>query len=184
MHTAWHRACDRRDPQFDGVFYVAITSTHIYCRPVCPSRRARPDRRRFFRSTAAAEDAGFRACRRCRPDLARGHAPVDALKRLAREAADRIRDGALNGRAVRDLAADLGVSERQLRRAIHCEFGVAPRDLAVAHRLSQARRLLMSTSLPVIQVAYASGFQSLRRFNAAFRERYEMSPTDLRRASA
>src|SRR5262245_6033617 len=108
---AWHRACDYRDPQFDGVFYVGITSTHIYCRPVCPSRRARPERRRFFLSGAAAEAAGFRACRRCRPDLARGKAPVDAIVRLARTAASRIGDGALNGRAIGDLAAELGVSD-------------------------------------------------------------------------
>ena len=180
--AAWHRACDCRDPRFDGVFYVGITSTHIYCRPVCPSRRARPERRRFFLSARDAEAAGFRPCRRCRPDLARGKAPVDVIMRLARTAADRIGDGALNGRAIGELATELGVSDRQLRRAIHREFGVAPRDLAGVQRLSRARRMLLATSLPVIQVAYTSGFQSLRRFNTAFRERYRMSPTELRRA--
>ena len=181
-NAAWHRACDCRDPRFDGVFYVAITSTGIYCRPVCPSRRARPERRRFYLSAADAEAAGFRPCLRCRPDLARGKAPVDAIMRLARTAANRIGAGALNGRAIGELAAELGVSDRQLRRAIHREFGVAPRDLAGVQRLSRARRLLIATSLPVIQVAYTSGFQSLRRFNTAFRERYRMSPRELRRA--
>ena len=178
---AWHRACDGRDPRFDGVFFVAITSTRIYCRPICPSRLARPERRRFFLSAAAAEGAGFRPCRRCRPELARGRAPVDAVARLAGQAADRIAAGALNGRSVKVLAAQLGVSDRQLRRALHRELGAAPRDLAQAQRLSHATRLLTETTMPVIQVAYASGFQSLRRFNAAFRERYGTSPSAIRR---
>jgi AraC family transcriptional regulator, regulatory protein of adaptative response / DNA-3-methyladenine glycosylase II len=181
---AWHRACDARDASYDGVFFVGITSTGIYCRPVCPSRRARPDRRRFFLSTEAAEEAGFRACRRCRPELAPGGAPVDAVVRLARAAAGRIAEGALNGRAVRTLAAELGVGERQLRRAVQRVLGTSPRELAQVSRLGEARRLLAETRVPIIRVAYASGFQSLRRFNAAFRERFRMSPSEVRRAVA
>ncbi|MEO8032111.1 MAG: Ada metal-binding domain-containing protein, partial [Gemmatimonadota bacterium] len=83
----WHHAVDSRDPAYDGVFFVGITSTRIYCRPICPSRAARPERRRFFRSRDAAEQSGFRACRRCRPELARGQTPLDAVPRLARKAA-------------------------------------------------------------------------------------------------
>lgn len=178
---AWQRACDARDRRFDGVFYVAITSTRIYCRPICPSRLARPERRRFFLSAAAAQGAGYRPCRRCRPELPRGRGPVDAVARLAGEAADRIAAGALNGRRVTRLAAQLGVSDRQLRRALGRALGTAPCELAQAQRLAHATRLLTETAMPVIQVAFTSGFQSLRRFNAAFRERYGMSPSAIRR---
>jgi AraC family transcriptional regulator of adaptative response / DNA-3-methyladenine glycosylase II len=174
------RALDAHDPRFDGLFFVGITTTRIYCRPVCPSRRAYSRNRRFFPSAPAAESAGFRPCLRCRPELAPGRAPVDAMSRLAYAAARRISAGALNGRKVPDLAADLGVSERHLRRALQSEIGVSPLELAQTHRLLLAKRLLTDTGLPVIHVAFASGFQSLRRFNVVFRDRYRMSPTALR----
>lgn len=177
------RALGARDPRFDGLFFVGITSTHIYCRPVCPARVSYPDHRRFFDSAAAAEGAGFRPCLRCRPELAPGRAIIDAVPRLANVAAHRIAAGALNGRSVRDLAHDMGVSERHLRRALEREIGVSPLELAQTHRLLLAKRLLADTSLSVTRVAYASGFQSLRRFNAVFRERYRMSPTALRRGT-
>jgi AraC family transcriptional regulator of adaptative response / DNA-3-methyladenine glycosylase II len=177
------RALGARDPRFDGLFFVGITSTHIYCRPVCPARVSYPDHRRFFDSAAAAEGAGFRPCLRCRPELAPGRAIIDAVPRLANVAAHRIAAGALNGRSVRDLAHDMGVSERHLRRALEREVGVSPLELAQTHRLLLAKRLLADTQLSVTRVAYASGFQSLRRFNAVFRERYRMSPTALRRGT-
>jgi AraC family transcriptional regulator of adaptative response / DNA-3-methyladenine glycosylase II len=174
------RAMAARDQRFDGIFYVGITSTGVYCRPVCPSRFATPDHRRFFSSAASAEHAGFRPCLRCRPELAPGRAQMDALPRLAAAAADRISAGALNGRSVASLAAELGVSERHLRRAVERAIGVSPIALAQTHRLLLAKRLLVDTSLPVTQIAFASGFQSLRRFNGVFRERYRLSPTALR----
>lgn len=180
-NAAWHRAVDKRDPLFDGVFFVAITSTKIYCRPVCPSRIARRENRRFFPSRAAAEESGYRACRRCRPELAPGETPLDAVPRLAQKAAQRISAGALNGRSVRALAAELGMSERHVRRALERETGSSPFDLALAQRLLTATRLLIDTRAPIIQVAYDSGFQSLRRFNAAFRERFQQSPSQWRR---
>ncbi len=176
------RALDARDARFDGLFFVGITTTGIYCRPVCPARVSYPARRRFFASAAAAEHAGFRPCLRCRPELAPGRALIDAVPRLAGLAAHRIAAGALNGRNVTDLARELGVSERHLRRALEREAGVAPLELALTHRLLLAKRLLADTTLPVTRVAFASGFQSLRRFNAVFRERYRMSPTRIRRA--
>jgi AraC family transcriptional regulator of adaptative response / DNA-3-methyladenine glycosylase II len=182
--AAWHRATDRRDPRFDGIFLVGITSTHIYCRPVCPSRTARPENRRFFISAADAERSGFRACLRCRPDLAPGRSPIDALPRLARAASKRIAEGALNGSSITALAQQLGVSPRHLRRAVEREYGVPPRALAEACRLKSAQHLLVETNMPVIQVAYASGFQSVRRFNAAFRACYRAAPTALRKARA
>jgi AraC family transcriptional regulator of adaptative response / DNA-3-methyladenine glycosylase II len=176
------RALDARDPRFDGLFFVGITTTHIYCRPVCPARVSYTDRRRFFATAAAAERAGYRPCLRCRPELAPGRAPMDAVPRLARLAADRISAGALNGRGVAQLANELGVSERHLRRALEREIGVSPLELAQTHRLLLAKQLLMDTTLPITRVAFASGFQSLRRFNSVFRERYRLSPSALRGA--
>jgi len=175
------RALGARDARFDGLFFVGITSTGVYCRPVCPARVAYPDRRRFFESPAAAESAGFRPCLRCRPELAPGRAIIDAVPRLAHVAAHRIAAGALNEQTVGELAQDLGVSERHLRRALEREAGVSPLELAQTHRLLLAKRLLADTALPITRIAYASGFQSLRRFNAVFRERYRMSPSMVRR---
>ncbi|MGI8497134.1 MAG: AlkA N-terminal domain-containing protein [Gemmatimonadaceae bacterium] len=175
------RALDARDARFDGVFFVGITTTGIYCRPVCPARVSYRSHRRFFHSAAAAERAGYRPCMRCRPELAPGRALIDAVPRLARAAAHRIAAGALNGRSVAELARDLGVSARHLRRALEREIGVSPLELAQTHRLLLAKRLLADTGLAVTRVAYASGFQSLRRFNAAFREQYRMAPSAVRR---
>ncbi len=183
LGAVFARALDARDPRFDGVFFVGITSTGIYCRSICPARVSYPDRRRFFPSAAAAERAGYRPCLRCRPELAPGRAPCDAVSRLARAAASRIAAGALNGHGVAELAGELGVSERHLRRVLEREMGVSPIELALTCRLLFARRLLANTRLSVTRIAYASGFQSLRRFNAAFRERYRSSPSELRRPS-
>jgi len=177
------RAVHARDARFDGIFFVGITTTRVYCRPVCPARVSYPDRRRFFDSAASAERAGYRPCLRCRPELAPGRALMDAVPRLARLAAQRIGAGALNGNSVADLARELGVSERHLRRALERELGVSPAELAQTHRLLLAKRLLAETSLPVTRVAFASGFQSLRRFNSVFRERYRLSPSALRRTA-
>jgi AraC family transcriptional regulator of adaptative response / DNA-3-methyladenine glycosylase II len=177
------RAVRARDVRFDGIFFVGITTTRVYCRPVCPARVSYPERRRFFDSAASAERAGYRPCLRCRPELAPGRALMDAVPRLARLAAQRIAAGALNGQSVADLARELGVSARHLRRALERELGVSPAELAQTHRLLLAKRLLAETSLPVTRVAYASGFQSLRRFNAVFRERYRLSPSALRRSA-
>ncbi|HEY2290479.1 MAG TPA: AlkA N-terminal domain-containing protein, partial [Thermoanaerobaculia bacterium] len=175
------RALDARDARFDGLFFVGIVTTGIYCRPTCPSRRAMPDHRRFFNSAAAAESSGFRPCLRCHPELAPGRTMIHAVSRLAQAAAYRIGAGALNGRSVADLAAELGVSERHLRRALRRELGVSPVELAQTHRLLLAKRLLAETALSVTDIAFASGFESLRRFNFVFHERYGMCPSALRR---
>jgi AraC family transcriptional regulator of adaptative response / DNA-3-methyladenine glycosylase II len=180
-HDTWHHAVDTRDRSFDGVFYVAITSTRIYCRPTCPSRIARRENRRFFTSRQSAEDAGYRPCRRCRPELCFGETPLDAVPRLAQKAVAKISAGALNGLTVKALASELGTSERHIRRALEREVGVSPFHLALAQRLHTATRLLSESRSSITRVAYASGFQSLRRFNAAFRERFQMSPSEWRR---
>lgn len=175
------RIVEARDPRYDGIFFVAITTTRVYCRPVCPARVVHRERRRFFASAAAAEHAGYRPCLRCRPELAPGRALCDAVSRLASAAAHRIAAGALNGRSVAALARELCVSERHLRRALERELGVSPVELAQTHRLLLAKRLLADTDLSITRIAYASGFQSLRRFNAVFRDRYRMAPNALRR---
>src|SRR3954463_15063834 len=177
---AYARALDARDARFDGLFFVGIITTHIYCRPVCPARVSYHEHRRFFRSAAAAEREGFRPCMRCRPELAPGLALVDAVPRLAQAAASRIASGELNGRSVAELARDLGVSERHLRRVLEREIGASPLELAQTHRLLLAKQLLADTELAITRIAYASGFQSLRRFNTVFRQRYRMAPKALR----
>ena len=179
----WHQAVNTRDPSFDGIFFVAITSTRIYCRPVCPSRLARPENRRFFVARADAEASGFRACRRCRPELECGETPLDAVPRLAQKAVAQISDGALNGQSVQALALALGMSDRHLRRALEREVGASPFTLALAQRLRTATELLADARLTITHVAYASGFQSLRRFNAAFRQHFQMSPSEWRQRS-
>ena len=177
-----YRALAARDARFDGVFFVGVTSTRIYCRPICTARCPGRNRCRFYANRALAERDGFRPCLRCRPELAPGHAPVDAVRRTAQAAAGRIEAGALNdGGSLDELAADLGLSARQLRRAVKQEFGVSPIELAQTQRLLLAKQLLSESSLPIIQVAFASGFESVRRFNALFRAHYRLTPTGLRR---
>lgn len=176
-----NRAVESADARFDGVFFVGITTTSIYCRPICPARRTLRKNRRYFSHAAAAERAGYRPCLRCRPELAPGRARVDAVPRLAEAAAQRIASGALNGHGLDRLAQELGVSGRQLRRAMQQELGVSPIELAQTHRLLLAKQLLTETHLPMSRVADASGFQSVRRFNALFRDRYRLNPESLRR---
>jgi AraC family transcriptional regulator of adaptative response / DNA-3-methyladenine glycosylase II len=179
-----YRALAARDARFDGVFFVGVTSTGIYCRPICTARTVGRARCRFFSNSALAERKGFRPCLRCRPELAPGLAPVDSVGRTARAAAARIEAGALNGGgSLETLALDLGYSARQLRRAVRQEFGVSPVELAQTQRLLLAKQLLTESELPMIQVAFASGFESVRRFNALFRSHYRLTPTQLRRSS-
>ncbi|MGH8273264.1 MAG: DNA-3-methyladenine glycosylase 2 [Gammaproteobacteria bacterium] len=176
-----YRALATHDARFDGRFFVGVTSTGIYCRPVCRTRRVKRENCRFYLSAAAAEAAGFRPCLRCRPELAPGHASVDTGGRLARAAASRIEDGVLADGSLTGLAASLGVTDRHLRRVFVAEFGVSPVAYAQTQRLLLAKRLLTDTALPVTEIAMAAGFGSLRRFNALFRERYRLQPRNLRR---
>jgi AraC family transcriptional regulator of adaptative response / DNA-3-methyladenine glycosylase II len=180
---ACYRALTARDPRFDGLFFVGVMSTRIYCRPICPARTPGRERCRFFPGAAAAEQAGFRPCLRCRPELAPGNAPVDAVGRTARIAAVRIGAGVMNDDgSLESLAGELGVGARHLRRVLRQELGVSPVELAQTHRLLLAKQLLTETTLPIIDVAFASGFSSVRRFNALFRARYRLTPRDLRKS--
>jgi AraC family transcriptional regulator of adaptative response / DNA-3-methyladenine glycosylase II len=176
-----YRALRARDARFDGRFFVAVSSTRIYCRPVCTVKPPRRENCRFYPSAAAAESGGYRPCLRCRPELAPGNASVDATSRLAQSAAGLIEDRALDEAGLDAVAARLGITDRHLRRAFGAEFGVSPIEYAQTQRLLLAKRLLTDTALPVTEIAYASGFRSLRRFNALFRERYRLQPTRLRR---
>ena len=178
--------CERarlsRDPRFDGLFFTAVRSTGIYCRPVCPAPpplRANVD---YYPSAAAAEAAGFRPCLRCRPELA----PADGAWRrgdavIARALA-LIDQGFLAGHPVAALAARLALGERQLRRLFVERLGAAPLGVHVTRRLLFAKQLLTETRLPITEVAMAAGFGSLRRFNAAFQDAYRMAPRELRRS--
>jgi AraC family transcriptional regulator of adaptative response / DNA-3-methyladenine glycosylase II len=179
-----YRALAARDARFDGAFYVGVSTTGIYCRPICVARTPGRDRCSFYRTAAEAEQAGYRACFRCRPELAPGRAPLDAVPRLAARAVARIEEGALNEGTLDDLAGQLGVSGRQLRRAVEAELGVAPVALAQTRRLALAKQLLQDTRLPLIDVALASGFGSVRRFNALFLVRFGRPPSALRREGA
>jgi AraC family transcriptional regulator of adaptative response / DNA-3-methyladenine glycosylase II len=175
-----YRALRSHDARFDGVFYVAIRTTGIYCRPVCPARPARRESCVFYDTAAAAEQNGYRPCLRCRPELAPGNARIDASARLASAALARIESGALNDAGVDELAAEFGVTSRHLRRAVEGEFGVSPVEIAQTQRLLLAKQLLTETGLSVTNIAFASGFGSLRRFNALFQARYRLAPRRLR----
>lgn len=178
--AAAHAAVEAKDARFDGRFFTGVTSTGIYCRCVCTARTPRRENRRFFPSAAAAEGAGFRPCLLCRPERAPGLAPIDAKSRIAAEALALIEAGALEERGMTGLAGLLGVSDRHLRRAMLAAYGASPIAIAQTHRLLTAKRLLCETRLPLGEIAFAAGFGSLRRFNAAFQERYRLSPLKVR----
>jgi len=171
------------DARFDGRLFVGVTSTGIYCRPVCRVRTPKRGNCRFFGHAAAAEQAGFRPCLRCRPELAPGLSLVDSSAVLASQAARIIEQRAGEGEDLYlpTVARQLGVTDRHLRRIFQEVHGVSPMDFLTTRRLLLAKQLLTDTPLPVTQVALASGFASLRRFNAAFLARYRLSPTALRR---
>src|SRR4051812_30400379 len=186
---ALYQAMVARDPRFDGVFFVGVRTTGIYCRPICPARTPARARVAFYSTAAQAEAAGFRACFRCRPEVAPGHtaardarASVDAVDTLVAAATARIAEGALNEHSLDDLAAELKVSARHLRRALEQRLGVSPVELAQSRRLALAKQLLQDTALPLTDIAFAAGFGSVRRFNAAFVERMGKAPSLLRRA--
>ncbi len=176
-----YSALKAHDARFDGRFFVAVSTTGIYCRPVCTARIPGRDRCSFYANAASAERAGYRPCLRCRPELAPGQAPVDAVRTAARWTVARIDAGALNDGDLERLAAEYGLSSRQLRRVVETEFGVTPVELAQTRRLLLAKHLLTDSTLGMTDVAFASGFSSVRRFNHLFKTRYGLNPTALRR---
>lgn len=175
-----YRAVSSRDARFDGMIYVGVTSTGIYCRPSCPAVTPKRENVRFFRSAAEAQGAGFRACRRCRPDAVPGSPEWNVRADLAGRAVRLITDGAVERDGVRGLADRLGYSERQVHRTLVAEVGAGPLRLARAQRAHTARILLETTGIPVTDVAYAAGFASIRQFNDTMRAVYAAQPRELR----
>jgi AraC family transcriptional regulator, regulatory protein of adaptative response / DNA-3-methyladenine glycosylase II len=179
---ALNRARISRDPRFDGKFFIAVTSTGIYCRPICPSRYAKRAHVRFFGSPAAAEAAGFRPCLRCRPEAAPGTPAWLGTAAVVRRALRLINQGALDEDSVEVLAGRLGIGPRHLLRLFGRHVGASPIAVAQTRRLHFAVCLLEETNLPITQIAMAAGFGSCRRFNDAFRNTYRRAPSELRRA--
>ena len=176
-----YRAVLSRDPRFDGWFFTAVTSTGIYCRPSCPARTPMRAHVRFFPSAAAAQLAGFRACKRCRPNATPGSPEWDARADVVARAMRLIADGLVDRAGVPALAAQLGYSVRQLQRLLMAELGAGPIALARAQRSQTARILIETTSLPMADVAFAAGFASIRQFNETVQSVFAASPTSLRK---
>jgi AraC family transcriptional regulator, regulatory protein of adaptative response / DNA-3-methyladenine glycosylase II len=179
----YYEALIARDQRFDGVFFVGVKTTKIYCRPICPSRRPQMRHCEFFRLAAAAEVAGYRPCLRCRPELAPGNAPIDAEQKVVGAALrylDRVEEA---DQTIPELASAFRLSDRHFRRLLTKQLGVSPIQFMQTRRLLLAKQLLTDTNLSINDVALASGFKSLRRFNSLFKERYRFSPTGLRNGS-
>ncbi|MCE7949557.1 MAG: DNA-3-methyladenine glycosylase 2 family protein [Xanthomonadales bacterium PRO7] len=179
------KACEQarltRDARFDGLFFTAVRTTGIYCRPVCPAPTALARNVEYFPNAAAAASAGYRPCLRCRPEAAPGTPLTRARSELVAAALRMIEAGALDDASVAQLARRIGVGERHLRRLFVVELGAGPLEIAATRRLLFAKKLLTETPLPITQIAHAAGYASLRRFNAAFLAGYRRSPRDVRR---
>ncbi len=179
-HERCYRAVQSRDARFDGVFYTGVKTTGIYCRPSCPAVTPKPQNVNFYASAAAAQDAGFRACRRCRPDTTPGspewNVRADAVGRAMRL----IGDGVVEREGVEGLASRLGYSQRHVTRMITQELGAGPLALARSNRSQAARVLIETTDMPMSDIAFAAGFASIRQFNDSVRQAYALSPTEMR----
>lgn len=175
-----YRAHRRRDARYDGRFFTAVTSTGIFCRPVCPAVPPKPENCRFFATAAAAMAAGFRPCLRCRPESA-PHSPAwNGVKTTVARALKLIDQGALEEHGVGELARRLGIGERYLRRLFAAHVGAGPAAVARNRRVRLARRLVTDTARPMTDIAFAAGFGSVRAFNAAFRACYGAPPSAFR----
>ncbi len=181
--TACYRAVETRDARFDGRFFTAVLTTGIYCRPICPARTPKAENCRFYPTAAAAQEAGFRPCLRCRPEAAPDLAVWRGTSNTVSRGLALIAEGALDGEeaSVDALAGRLGVGERQLRRLFKQHLGASPIAVVQTRRVLFAKQLLHETALPMAEVALASGFGSIRRFNETFQSLYGRPPRDLRR---
>ena len=169
-----------RDPRYDGVFFVGVKSSRIYCRTVCPVRQPRPDNVAYFPTASSAEASGYRPCLRCRPETA-PHSPAwNGTRTTVDRAVKLIEQGALDEGSVTDLAERLGIGERHLSRLFKTHVGASPVQTARTVRLQRAKRLLDDSDLKISDVAFQAGFGSIRQFNAAFAETYRFSPSRYR----
>ncbi len=175
-----YTAVHSRDRRFDGVFYTAVRTTGIYCRPSCPARTPAPANVSFHRTAAAAQAAGYRACKRCLPDATPGSPDWDVAATVAGRAMHLIGDGVVDREGVEGLAARLGYTSRHLSRLLASELGAGPLALARTQRAQTARALVESTTLSLTDVAFAAGFSSVRQFNETMREVYAATPSELR----
>jgi AraC family transcriptional regulator of adaptative response / DNA-3-methyladenine glycosylase II len=175
-------AARSRDARFDGKFFIAVVTTGVYCRPICPAPTPRLENVRFVACAAAAEEAGFRPCLRCRPETSPGTPAWLGASATVSRALRLISEGALDDASVEDLAERLGIGERHMRRLFIEHLGASPVAVAQTRRTHFAKKLIDETALPISEVAYSSGFASLRRFNDAFRKAYGRSPSDWRKS--
>ena len=180
-HDTCRRAMASRDARFDGWFFIAVSTTRIYCRPSCPAVSPKPEHVTFYPTAAAAQAAGYRACLRCRPDAAPGSPAWNLNADVAGRSMRLIEDGVVDREGVDGLARRLAYSPRHLRRLLTEQLGAGPLDLARAHRAHTARLLIETTTLPFNEVAFAAGFASLRQFNDTVRAVFARTPTELRR---
>src|SRR5262245_6002150 len=178
---ALDRARISRDARFDGRFFIAVTSTGIYCRPICPSPTSKSTNVRYYATAAGAAEAGFRPCLRCRPEAAPGTPGWLGTSAVVRRALRLIQEGVLDEISVDELAERIGIGPRHLHRLFTKHVGASPIAVAQTRRLHFAKRLLDETDLPITQIALASGFGSLRRFNYTFQQTYNRAPRDIRR---
>jgi AraC family transcriptional regulator of adaptative response / DNA-3-methyladenine glycosylase II len=179
-----YRAIRAKDQRFDGWFFTAVTSTDIYCRPSCPAMTPKRENVRFYPSAAACQQAGFRACKRCRPDASPGSPEWNVRGDVTGRAMRLIADGVVDREGVPALAARLGYSVRQLQRLLRAELGAGPLALARAQRAQTARTLIEASSLTMAEIALAAGFSSIRQFNDTVRSVFALSPTELRRRTS
>jgi len=180
-HDACYRAVKQRDARFDGRFFTAVKTTKIYCRPICPARTPLSRNVTFFPTAAAAQEAGFRPCLRCRPETAPDMGAWRGTSNTVSRGLALIELGALDGSSVEELATRLGVGERQLRRLFRVHLGAAPITVAQTRRILLAKQLVHETRLPMTEIAFAAGFGSVRRFNETFQSMYGRPPSELRR---
>jgi AraC family transcriptional regulator of adaptative response / DNA-3-methyladenine glycosylase II len=178
-----YQAAVSKDARFDGVFFIGVTSTGIYCRPSCPAITPKRANMRFYRSAAAAQEAGFRACKRCRPDASPGSPEWNIRADVVGRAMRLIGDGVVDRDGVAGLAGRLGYEQRQVRRVITAELGAGPLAIARAQRAQTARLLTETTRLPLSEIAFAAGFTSIRQFNATMHEVFAATPSELRTKS-
>jgi AraC family transcriptional regulator of adaptative response / DNA-3-methyladenine glycosylase II len=179
-----YQAAVSKDPRFDGVFFIAVTSTGIYCRPSCPAITPKREHMRYYRTAAAAQEAGFRACKRCRPDASPGSPEWNIRADVVGRAMRLISDGTVDRDGVEGLAVRLGYEQRQVRRLVTAELGAGPLAIARAQRAQTARVLTETTTLPLSEIAFAAGFASIRQFNSTIREVFAVTPTQLRERAA
>jgi len=180
----WYQAAISKDARFDGVFFIGVSSTGIYCRPSCPAITPKREHMRYYRTAAAAQEAGHRACKRCRPDASPGSPEWNIRADVVGRAMRLIADGAVDREGVAGLAGRLGYEQRQVRRLITAELGAGPLAIARAQRAQTARVLTETTTLPLSEIAFAAGFTSIRQFNDTMRAVFAVTPTDLRDRAA